>query len=138
MDQQHPQIGKHRLLQGLRPNLGRLDAQLFVFLYRGADHKALVAFGGMLADEGIDAGTHILAHQEGVNRLTAGGELVQNRNIQVAIHDERQGAGNGCGRHDQHMGAAALGRQLGALGNTKAVLLVGNDQVQVVEYGGIG
>ena len=50
------QVGKDRLLEGIRPDGGGFDTQFLVFFHSGADHETLVAFGDVLADEGVDPG----------------------------------------------------------------------------------
>ena len=55
-------------------------------------------------------------------------QLVDDRDVEVAIECHRQGAGNRCCRHNEHMWrVGTLAPQLGTLGHTEAVLFVDND-----------
>ena len=137
MDQSDPQIGKYGLLQSLRPCGGGFHAQFFVFFYRGTDHEALMAFRNLLADESVDPGTVGLVYQETIHRLSSRGQFVDDGNLQITVHQKRQRPGNGGGGHDQKMGICAFGRQSGALGNTEAMLLVGDHQTKVGKNRGI-
>ena len=97
-----------------------------------------MAFGHLLADKGIDPGPIAFAHQEAVHLLPSGGQLIQDGHIQITVHDQRQGPGNGRGGHHQQMGVRTLGGQLRPLRHTKAVLLIGNDHTQVRKHRSIG
>ena len=69
----------------------------------------------------------------GLDLLPARGQLVQNGDVQVAVHHQRQGAGDGGGAHHQQVGGGALLGQCRALPHPEPVLLVGDDQPQVPE-----
>ena len=90
----------------------------------------------LLTNEGIDPGAVAFRYQEGVHGLTAGGQLIQNGHIQIAVHNQRQGPGNGGGGHDQQVGIIAFGAEARALGHAEAVLLVGDHQPQIGEHRG--
>ena len=87
MQKGDPQIRKHGLLKRLRPGGGCFDPQLLILLHRRTDHEALVPFRNLLADKGIDPGTVALSHQKRVHRFPPGGQFVQNRYIQIAVHE---------------------------------------------------
>ena len=75
-------------------------------------YHSLTKNGYVLADEGVDPGPLVLAHQVGVDALAARGQLVDDGQVQIPVEDQSQGPGNGSGGHDQHMGPpvpAALG-----------------------------
>ena len=112
MEQGDPQVREHRLLQGFRPDCGGLQAQLLVFLHGRTDHKALIPLRHVLADESIDPGTVALVYQEGIHRFPAGRQLVQNGHLQIAVHQQGQGPGDGSGGHHQQMGVRPLGGKL--------------------------
>ena len=69
----------------------------------------------------------------GLDLLPAGGQLVQNGDVQVPVDHQSQCSRDGSGAHDQQVGGGALLGQGGALVHPKAVLLVGDDQAQVLE-----
>ena len=76
----------------------------------------------------------------GLYGLTARRQLVDDAHVQVAIERHGQCAGNGRGRHHQHVGhvvLAALAPQLGPLGHAEAVLLVDHHQSQAAELHGV-
>ena len=138
VNQGHPQIREHRLLQSLCPDLGGTETLVLPLLNGRADNVALVTLGHLLADEGVDPGPLVFAHQEGVDALAAGGQLVDDRNIQIPVQNQRQGPGDRGGGHDQDVGILSLLRQGGALGHAEAVLLIGNHQAQVGKVRGLG
>ena len=92
-----------------------------------------MSFRNVLADKGIDPGTVAFIHQESVHIFPSGRPFIQNRNLQISVHQKSQRSGNRSSRHHQQMGILSLGRQLTALGNAKPVLLIGNDQSQVLK-----
>ena len=138
VEQGHPQVREDGLLQGLCPGGGGLHVQLLVLLHRRAHHKALVPFGYLLADEGVDPGPVALPYQEGLHRLPSRGQLIQHGDLQVAIHQKGQGPGDGRCRHDQQMGGLSLGGKLAALTHAEAVLLIGDDKAQILKFGAVG
>ena len=99
-----------------------------VFLYHGADDIGLPAGGDVLMEEGVDPLAVAAGDGEGVHRLPAGGELVDDGGVQVAVDDQGQGPGDGGGGHHQEVGVRALGREGRTLGHAEAVLLIGDHQ----------
>ena len=95
MEEGDSQIREHRLLEGLRPDSSRLDAQILIFLHRWANHEALMAFRHLLADEGIDPCPVGLIYQEGIHILPSGRPLIDDGNFQIAVHEQGQRSGNG-------------------------------------------
>ena len=128
VDQGNAQIRKYGFLQGFCPNFRGFNIQFSVFFHRRAHHKALVTFLYMHADEGVDPGSVGLIHQEGIHRLSAGRQFVENGYFQIAVHQKGQGSGDGCRRHNQQVRIHTLGGKSCPLGNAKAVLLVGDHQ----------
>ena len=70
----------------------------------------------------------------GLHRGAAGGQLIDDGHVQIPVDNESQGAGNGGGGHDQHVGGMAFGGQGGALGHAEAVLLVGYHEAKIVKF----
>lgn len=81
----------------------------------------------------MDALAHALTDQESVHILAAGGALIHNGEIQIPIENQRQSAWDWRGGHDQKMRTFTLGSQCCALGDAKAVLLVGDDEAQILK-----
>ena len=92
----------------------------------------------VLADERKRPGTLVAADEERIDLLASGGELIQDRQIQVAVNHQRQRAGDGRGAHHQQVGMVAFLCQGRPLGDPKAMLFVGDDQPQPVELDLIG
>ena len=145
MDKGHPQVGEHLSFQclgvcGHRLQVGQTAKGVLpvrVLLYGGADNVGLTALGHQLAHKAVHPLPLVLPHHKGLHRRAAGGQLVDDRHVQISVHDEGQGTGDGGGGHDQHMGpqtAVRLGRQGRTLGHAEAVLLVGDDQPQLVKF----
>src|SRR5439155_3077714 len=70
----------------------------------------------------------------GDDRLAAGRKLVDDRDIEVAVQREREGAGDGSRGHHQYVGMPTLLQQPQALQHAKAVLLVDNGQAEAPEF----
>ena len=98
---------------------------LLIFINGGADHHNLPTLSNLLFHEAVDALAHILAHGKGVYGLSAGRQLVYNRNVQIAVYHKSQGAWNGCCGHYKYMGTFSLGAESGTLAHAEAVLLIG-------------
>ena len=77
-------------------------------------------------------------HGESLHGLAAGGQLVDNRYIQIAVQNQGQGPRDRGGGHDQRVGMGAFGGQGGPLGHAEAVLLVGDHQTQVRKFHSLG
>ena len=107
---------------------GRGGGFLLPLLNERADKVALQPRVEMLFDIGIGARAFIAADGKGGDRLPPGRQLVQHRDVEIAVEDQRQCAGNRGGGHHEPMGRAALGGQRRALTDAEAVLLICNDQ----------
>ena len=66
----------------------------------------------------------------GLDRLAARRKLIQNGDVQVAVDQQAQRAGDGGSAHDQQVGVLGLFGQHPALADAKAVLLVHHGQAQ--------
>ena len=86
VQKRYTQVGEHLLLQGFRPNLCGFQIQTFGFFYRRTHHIALMSLGHMLADKIVDSGSVAFIYQEGINLLSAGGQLVQYGHLQIPVH----------------------------------------------------
>ena len=69
----------------------------------------------------------------GDNLATPGGELVEDRDVEVAVDGHRQCPGDRGGSHHEDVRCLAPGDQSGALGDTELVLFVDDDEAEVVE-----
>ena len=134
VEQRHPQVGK-RLFPQL-PGVGgdglALVGQVVLLPHQRADDEHLMPLGHLLADEGVEPQAVLLPHHEGVHRLSARRQLIDDRHVQITVDDQRQRAGNGRGRQHQQVGRRPLAAKGGALIHAEAVLLVGDDQPQRV------
>lgn len=70
--------------------------------------------------------------------LAAGWEVADDRDFEVAELSEAEAAGDGCGRHDQNVGAGAIGGvfvagETGALADAEAVLFVDDGDTEFGE-----
>ena len=132
MDAGHAQVGEGArqvlrvLLRGLE-----FDGQFLVLLHHRADDKDLPPLTDELADKAVEARPVALVHGEGVDLLPPGGQLVDDRHVEVAVNDQGEGAGDGRRGHDQHVGLLPLADQGRALPDAEAVLLVGHDEAQL-------
>ena len=132
VDAGHSQMGKDLLLEHFRVLRGGLAVvgDLVVLLHHRADDVRLPAGGDLLVQEFVDPLAVAAGDGEGVDLLPSGGQLVNDRYVQVPVDHQRQGPGDGGGGHDQQMGPVPFGCQGGPLGHAEAVLLIGDHQAQ--------
>ena len=145
VEQSHPQLRKDLFLELPGVDLHRLQVHQAgrgpvpgALLHRRADDIGLPALSGLFADKVVHPLTLALPHHKGLHRDAARGELVNDGHVQVTVDDQRQGAGDGGGGHDQHVGGRGLrcrpfGGQRRPLGHAEPVLLVSDDQPQAGE-----
>ena len=103
---------------------------VFALLDQGADDVHLLPGGNALVQIGEHIPPLFSRDRVGFNGHPAGGQLVQNGHVQIAVHQQAQGAGNGGGAHDQQVRRAGLAGQLAPLAYAEPVLLVHNGQPQ--------
>ena len=103
---------------------------VLVVLHLRADDEDLTPLPHQLADKAVEARAIALVHGEGIHLLPSGGQLVDDRNIQIAVDHQRQRARDRRGGHDEHMGLFPLADQRRALSDTEAVLLVRDDEAE--------
>ena len=121
-------------LKILRVLLGAFEPAVpFPVLDERTDYINLSACGELLLDEGGDAAAHILPYRVGLDRTSAGRRLVQNGYVEVAVHNQRERARDGCRGHDEHVRHLALGGQRCALCDAETVLLVRNYRAETVK-----
>ena len=102
---------------------------LVVFHLR-ADDKDLPPLLGQLADKAVETRAIALVHGKGVHLLPSGRQLVDDRDVQIAVDHQRQCARDRRGRHDEHMRFFSFSNQRRALAYAEAVLLVRDDQAE--------
>ena len=103
---------------------------VLVVLHLRADDKDLPPLPGQLADEAVEARAIALVHGEGIHLLPSRGQLVDDRDVQIAVDHQRQRARDRRGRHDEHVGFFCFSDQRRALAYAEAVLLVRDDQAE--------
>ena len=128
MQQTQAQIGENLATQALVFDGSSFDGKCLGFLDHGADDKSLATLCNLVGDEGICFGAAIACTPAADDLQATGGHLVNDRDIQVAIQGECQGAWNRRGRHDQHVGMVAFLAQGIALLYAKAVLFINDNQ----------
>ena len=146
MDELHLQIGKDLLLKLFGITFYRLQihgwghqrvSALLRLLNCGTDDIGLTPFCYQLSDKVIHSYPLVLPHHIGLHRSPARRKLIDHRYIQISVDHQRQGAGNGRSRHDQHMrrcsGDSPFFCQGGPLRHAKAVLLICDHQSQIFE-----
>ena len=129
VDTADAQVRKNALLQLGSVFLCALEVHrpILALLDGGADDKDLVALRDLSADEFRDAFAHVFAHGEGVHLLAARRHLVDDRDIEIAVDDERECARDGRRGHNECVGALALPNERRALADAEAVLLIRDD-----------
>ena len=88
------------LAEGFDIGGGGFGIDIFAFVDEGADDIDLAAFGDLFADKGIYAGAIAFVDMECFDLLAARGEFVHDGDIEVAVEDEGEGAGDWSGCHD--------------------------------------
>ncbi len=122
-----------------------LAGQMLVLLHRRLGGDRLRFLDQRADDVGLPSLLHLLPHEavglvplvregaDGLDPLPARRHLIDERDVQVAVDGEGQGARDGRGGHHQHVGTAALGPQRGPLHDAEAMLLVHHHQAQAGE-----
>ena len=100
---------------------------------RGAHDVDLPARRDLLAQELVDLAALDPAARDRDDRLAAGRQLVEHRDVEIAVEREGERARDGRGRHHEHVRALALAPQRRALGDPEAVLLVHHGQAEAPE-----
>ena len=131
MDAGHAVL-RERPLQGLRVLLGGLEIGRDVvrLLHLRADDEHLPSLTDELVDEGVEPRSVALVHAHGLHRLAAGRQLVDDRHVQIAVHQQRQRTRDGRRAHDERVRLLALAHERGALLDAEAVLLIRDDEAE--------
>ena len=121
-------FGKDRL-EGLEACLQVLVIKLLIPLNQGIDHINLPPFADLLSEKLIKLSLAGIVTVKCLHRLTARRQLINDRNIQIAVKSHGQCPGNWRGGHHQNMRRhGVLHPKTGALLDTKTVLLIDNGQ----------
>jgi hypothetical protein len=114
-------------------NGGGLGLERVAFLDQRIDEVGLAAGGELLLYELRDVGLLCGGAQGGDHFPAAGGALVEDGNVEVAVDCHRQGPRDRRGGHHQHVGHRTLLDKAGALRDAELVLLVDDDESEVGE-----
>ena len=128
--QAHPPLGQQGLgnvliiaFDGIQPAVRR-------FLDGGADDIYLPPGVDLPVQKAVQRSPLFAGDAPGLDRLAARRKLIQNGDVQVAVDQQAQRAGDGGSAHDQQVGVLGLFGQHPALADAKAVLLVHHGQAQ--------
>ena len=110
----------------------------FVFLDGRADDVDLMPRRNLLVQKAVHVAALFAGDEPCFDGLAARRQLVQHRNIQVAVHEQPQRARDGRGAHDQQVRALCLARQQAALPHAEAVLLVHDGEAEIFKFHGVG
>ena len=114
------------------------DVHLFALLYQRIHDVYLTSFLNLFPHELVHAFPAVIKLMNGLDRLSAGRQLINDRHIQIAIQGHGQRTGNRGSCHNQYMRRTGiLSPQLGSLGYSKTVLFVNHHQSQRREVDGI-
>ncbi len=114
--------------------VGRVDG--------GGDDVDLGAFAGALGEGGVEVCAVGGRDDAGRDGGSAGGEAVDDGDVEVAEERDGERARDGCGGHDEHVGRGAVGggafAEGGALGDAEAVLFVDDGEGEAFELDRLG
>ncbi len=103
------------------------------FLHQGADDEGLMALLDLTTRETVGSLPFLGQQPSGLDLPAARGQLVNDRDIQIAVDGQSQGARDGRGTHDQGVRIVAFLAQSCPLSHAETVLLVNDGQGQVLE-----
>src|SRR6266851_2509212 len=103
MQQAKAQVGENMIAKAFVLYRHRFDGQRFRFLDQWADDESLATFRDLLRDDFIGFVTASAGAPAGDDLLSTRRELVDHRNVEIAIEGQRKSTRDRCGRHDQHM-----------------------------------
>ena len=109
-----------------------------VFLNGRADDVHLMPGLDLLVEKAVHVPPLFAGDEPCLDRLAAGGQLVQHGDVEVAVHQKPQRARDGRCAHDQQMRALRLTGQQAALPHAEAVLLVHNGKAEIFKFHRIG
>ena len=127
------QLAEDLLLQAGMFLRGGEQFALFALFHQRVDNEGLVPALDLAFHEGIGAFAFGGGEDIGLDGLAAGGQLVHDGKVKVAVDGEGERTRDGGGGHDEQVRVGALGAQEGALLDAEAVLFVNGDKLQVLE-----
>ena len=128
--QAHPAVGQQRLGDVLVVGLDGVQPAVRHILNGGADQIHLPPFVDLAVQKAVQVLPPLAGDAPGLDRGAPGGQLVQNGDVQVAVDQKPQRAGDRGGTHDQQVRVRGFFCQCAALTHPKAVLLVNDRQTQ--------
>src|ERR1700722_9065660 len=129
MQQAHAKLREHRFREALVFRGGGFEL-LLRFFNHWIDHVGLPSGGDFAAGKLPDSRELAFVGPAGFDGRAPRRHFVDHRNFEVAVQRQRQGARNGRGGHDQHVGRGAFVHQFFSLQDAEAVLLVDDDQAE--------
>ncbi len=114
---------------------GGLEGEGVAFVDERVDEVGLAALVELVFEEGGDLGGVGLEADGGGDGAAAGGEFVEEGDVEVAVDGHGEGAGDGGGGHDEDVGRGALFGEAGALLDAEFVLFVDDGEAEVGEFG---
>ena len=124
--------------QPVRLGVDARDLERLGLEHQRHDHERLPSLGGLRGDERLDLRQRGPSAHLCPDRLAPGRKLSDGRDRQVAVHRERERAGNRRRRQGQQvrLAAGALGLEGSALTDPESMLLVHHDQAEALELDG--
>ena len=120
------------LLQPLPFRDDGLEVAAVRFLDARVNEVGLPPFLEFAANEVKDLRQFVGGAQKGLEAPAPGGQLINHRNVQIAVERQSKCARNGCRGHHQQVRITAFAHELLALGDAEPVLLINDDQAEVV------
>src|SRR5205814_2045464 len=111
----------------------RLEVQLLRLFNDRMDDVDLGARFDLGVDEGVDALELRARSHRGLDALAAGRQLVDDGELEVAVHGKSQRSRNRRGGHDEDVGRFGFGEEALALLDAESKLLVDNGEAEGVE-----
>ena len=128
--QADPAVGQQRLGDVFVVGLHSIQPAVGGVLDGGADDIHLPPGVDLPVKEAVEVPPFLPGDAPGLDRLAARRQFVENRDVEVAVEEQPQGAGDGRGAHDQQVGVLGFFGQQAPLPHPEAVLLVHHGQTQ--------
>ena len=119
------------VLQGRVPRDG--GGIILIDIHPGADPESALAAFQRAADGFDDLVDPRIGNGARFYRFAARRFLVEDRDIEIAVHGLRERARDRRGAHHQHVRAVGLADEAHAVGDAEPVLLVDDDQAEIAE-----
>ena len=130
MHQAHPAVRQIGFCDALIVALDGVQAAAARVLDGRADDIHLSSGIDFSIKEAVEVGPLFAGDAAGLDGLAARRQLVEDGDIEVAVHQQPQRPGDGGGTHDQQVGIRGLFGQQAPLAHTEAVLFVHDGQTQ--------